>query len=196
MVAEAMSVKLADHKASTPETNKPFWHLPSWLRLRRPAYKALKDADGMPIKGNTLISESSDIPEDSPLLKKAGLDAAAEGRKFGRTRSDLEDEEPFVPRPNSKVAFNLPDKKKDRAAAGPASSGAVDSTPDARGDPEIQPAALSSIPEHQPTLIGTNVQPPVTGTDVVPVAPMSDMQSGILGDEVPLLEAGKSVEHV
>ena len=193
MVAEAMSVKLANQKASVPETKKPSWHLPSWLKLRRPAYKALKDADAVPSKGNTLTSESSDIPEDSPLLKKAGLDAAAEGRKFGRTRSDLEDEEPFVPRPNSKVAFNLPDKKKTRTAADAAPPGAVDTMPDAHGDDEV---VSGSTPEQHSALIGTNVQPPVTGTDVVPVAPMDDTQPGTLGDDAPLLQAGKSPEHV
>lgn len=179
MVGDAMSVKHTDKSPDAPKTRKSFWRIPRFKR-KGPAYKSLTNADGRP--SEALNSETSDIPEDAPLLKVAAADAAAEGKKYGRSQSMEEEEEDFVPRPHSKVMFNLPEKSKAKPSE-PAAEGQnnmmFNQSPAI--DYNEQTAAVNSA------LIGTDVQPSLTGTDIQPVPPSNDRDPDVSGNTVSLI---------
>ena len=179
-----MSIKHADKAPPVPKARKPFWRIPNFFR-RGPAYKALVNSDRNPSKA-TLDSETSDIPEDAPLLKVGASDAAAENKKYGRSQSTEEEEEPFVPRPRSKVMFSLPEKSKGKAkdiqpAAGETAANRLDTAQVVDGGE--QTAAVSNT-----ALIGTEVQPPIASTDIQPVAPSNDKEPDVPSNTVPLVE--------
>lgn len=184
MVAEAMSVKHVE-KSILQATRRPFWRMPKFTR-KGPAYKSLANADGKPSEAAQLNSETSDIPEDAPLLKVAATDAAAEGKKYGRSQSMEEEEEAFVPRPNSKVMFKLPEKPKAKStepAAGGQTSNLLSQSEAIASDNAAQAAPISNN-----ALIGTEVQPPVAGTEIQPVAPSNDKSPNVPGNNVSLLD--------
>lgn len=160
MVATALSVKHADKAPAVPTARKAFWRIPKFVH-KGPAYKALVNRDRNTSKA-TLDSETSDIPEDAPLLKAGASDAAAENKKYGRSQPAEEEEEPFVPRPRSKVMFSLPEKSKGKAQ-------------------DIQTA-------DETTTNRLEVQPPIAGTDIQPVAPSNDKEPDVPSNIVPLVE--------
>ena len=179
-----MSVKHADKAPAVPMARKTFWRLPKFLP-KGPGYKTLVNSDRNSSKA-TLDSETSDIPEDAPLLKVGASDAAAENRKYGRSQSVEEEEEPDVPRPHSKVMFSLPDKSKGKAKdfqtpADEPTNNRPDSTQAANGNE--QTAAVSNT-----ALIGTGVQPPIAGTDIQPVAPSNDKVPDVSSNFIPSAE--------
>ncbi len=111
MVADAMAVQLPSSKASTVpasstavSTQRSFW--PAFLGRRGSAYKALKDVDKHAKKRDPNAAETDENSDDVPLLKAGDPTAAKYAEKLSR-RS--EQEEPFVPRPNIRITFKLPD---------------------------------------------------------------------------------------
>ncbi len=111
MVADAMAVQLPSSKASTVpasptavSTKRSFW--PAFLGRRGSAYQALKNVDKHAKKTDPNAAETDKNSDDVPLLKAGDPTAAKYAEKLSR-RS--EQEEPFVPRPNSRITFKLPD---------------------------------------------------------------------------------------
>ena len=110
MVADAMAVQLPSSKASTVPasptvgTKRSFW--PAFLGRRGSAYKALKDVDKHVKKKDPNAAETDENSDDVPLLKAGDPTAAKYAEKLSR---HSEQEEPFVPRPNSRITFKLPD---------------------------------------------------------------------------------------
>ena len=110
LVAEAMAVQVPTTKAVTAPTtrtpNRSFWRLP-FFGHNKTAYKALKDVDSPDKKPKgSRADETDEASDDVPLLKAGGLTSAKYAEKLGR---HAEEEEPFVPRPHSRITFKLPD---------------------------------------------------------------------------------------
>ena len=167
MVADAMAVQLPSGKASTVPASAPvstkhsFW--PAFLGSRGSAYKALKDVDKHAKKKDPNAAETDETSDDMPLLKAGDPTAAKYAEKLSR-RS--EQEEPFVPRPNSRITFKLPD-----------------STP----SEDMQPETLSVPQETTPTDIRAPDDADISPTDdLIPannLLPASDMAPA--SDTVP-----------
>lgn len=180
MVTQAMAPKHAADKTPEPlQPAKPFWRFPTFKR-KSLAYKGLKNTDGKPVKA-ALETETSDIPEDTPLLKVGASDAAAENKKYGRSQSMEDDEEPFVPNPRSKVMFNLPEKTKAKSKEATTQEPSSITSLQPTAEDAEQSAATSSS-----ALIGTEVQPPVADTGIQPVAPSNVKESDAPGHDLQL----------
>ena len=127
-----MAVQVPSNKSGPVTTIKPkthsFWHVPFFGR-KGPAYQSLKDVDSpFKSKGSRISAETTD---DVPLLK-AGNPTKYQEKLSRRAASD--DDEPFVPRPNTRIKFQLPD-----------STVTPQESPRATQEPEIEVAAVSDI---------------------------------------------------
>lgn len=121
MVAEAMAVQLPSSKSAPVVTSKPkkrsFWRIP-FLGHKGPAYQSLKDVDS-PIKHRgSEVPAASEITDDVPLLKAGDLVKTKYQEKLSR-RAASDDDEPFVPRPNTRIKFKLPDSEVKPSREGP-----------------------------------------------------------------------------
>lgn len=121
MVAEAMAVQLLSSKSAPVVTSKPkkrsFWRIP-FLGHPGPAYQSLKDVDS-PIKHKgSEVPDASEITDDVPLLKAGDHIKTKYQEKLSR-RAASDDDEPFVPRPNTKIKFKLPDSTITPSREGP-----------------------------------------------------------------------------
>ncbi|DBA94392.1 TPA: hypothetical protein ACH3X1_001997 [Trebouxia sp. C0004] len=109
MVADAMAVQLPSSKASsvpaspTVSTKRSFW--PAFLGRRRSAYKGLKDVDKHVKKKDSNAAGTDENSDDVPLLKAGDPTGAKYAEKLKR---HSEKDELFVPRPNSRITFKLP----------------------------------------------------------------------------------------
>ena len=146
MVAEAMAVQLPS-KSAPVATIKPkrstFWHIPLFGH-RGPAYQSLKDVDS-PIKGKGSMASAAanEDTDDMPLLKAGDPIKGKYQEKLTR-RAASDDDETFVPNPNSKIRFQLPTDKSSEASPRPTI------------EPEIAPENLhadSSAAEDSPATV-------------------------------------------
>lgn len=105
-----MAVQLPTSKsASAPpqvKAKRNFWPTMS-IGHRRSAYQALKNVDS-PVKSKGSRDMTSEDTEDVSLLKAGDPTAAKYSERLSH-RSASAKEEPFVPRPNSRITFKLPD---------------------------------------------------------------------------------------
>lgn len=110
MVAEAMAVQLPSSKSRPVTTSKPkrrsFWRIP-FLSYKRPAYEALKDVDSPNKKKGSLNPAASEVTDDVPLLEAGHPIKTKYQEKLSRHAAS-DDDEPFVPRPNTRIKFQLP----------------------------------------------------------------------------------------
>lgn len=132
MVAEAVAVQLPSSKSAPVITSKPkkrsFWRIP-FFGHKGPAYQSLKDVDS-PIKSKGAeMPGASEITDDEPLLKAGDPIKAKYQEKLSR-RAASDDDEPFVPRPNTRIKFKLPD------------STVTPSGPQAAKDPDMEPVTV------------------------------------------------------
>ena len=129
MVAEAMAVELPSSKSAPvvpkPKVKRSFWP----FKRNKSAYKALKDVDAPVRRKDPQDAQAEDDADDSPLLKAGSPTAAKYAEKLSR-KNATEDEEPFVPRPNSRIKFKLPEK-----------------TPSEDSAPEVIPTSTAQDPE-------------------------------------------------
>ncbi len=107
LVAEAMAVPLPSSKAASTQhaAKHRLWHVPFFGGKKSP-YKGLKNVEGS-AKRKGLHDNMDKSAEDIPLLKAGDPAAAKCAEKL--SRRNAEEDEPFVPRPNSKITFKLPD---------------------------------------------------------------------------------------
>ena len=131
MVAEAMAVQLPSSKSAPVITNKPkrrsFWHVP-FFRHKGPAYQSLKDVDS-PVKNKgSELPSADETTDDVPLLKTGGPIKTKYQEKLSR-RAASDDDEAFVPRPNTRIKFNLPDSKAVSSEEGPQTATEPDMEP-------------------------------------------------------------------
>ncbi len=107
LVAEAMAVPLPSSKAASTQhaAKHSLWHVPFFGGKKSP-YKALRDVES-PVKRKGLHDNMDKSAEDIPLLKAGDPTATKYAEKL--SRRNAEEDEPFVPRPNSKITFKLPD---------------------------------------------------------------------------------------
>ena len=107
LVAEAMAVPLPPSKAVSTQhaAKRSLWHVPFFGGKKSP-YKGLKDVE-CSVKRKGLHDNMDKSAEDIPLLKAGDPTAAKYAEKL--SRRNAEEDEPFVPRPNSRITFKLPD---------------------------------------------------------------------------------------
>ena len=190
MVADAMAVQLPSSKASTVPayppvyTKRSFW--PAFLSRRGSAYKTLKDVDKRAKKKDPNAAETDGNSDDVPLLKAGDPTAAKYAEKLSR-RS--EQEEPFVPRPNSRITFKLPDSTPSEdmqpesvpQETTPADTGAPDDADISPTDDLIPANNLLSASDMAPTndTVSANGVSPVKGVasvgDAVPAAELKTL---------------------
>ena len=107
-----MAVQLPTSKSvnAPPQVKakRSFWPTLS-IGRRRSAYQALKNVDS-PVKSKGSRDMTSEDTEDVSLLKAGDPTAAKYVERLShRSASASAKEEPFVPRPNSRITFKLPD---------------------------------------------------------------------------------------
>lgn len=106
-----MAVQVPSNKSGPVTTIKPrkrsFWHI-SFFGRKGPAYQSLKDVDSPTKNKGSRISAVSETADDVPLLKAGSPTKAQFQEKLSRHAAS-DDDEPFVPRPNTRIKFRLPD---------------------------------------------------------------------------------------
>ena len=146
MVAEAMAVEVPSSKSALvpPKTKvkRNFWP----FGRKTSAYRALKDVDAAVKRRGAQKAETDDATDDDPLVKAGVPTAAKYAEKLSR-KNATDCEEPFVPRPNSRIKFKLPDK-----------------IPSEDTLPEVIPASTSQEPQ-QLSDMGTGEDEKVTAAD-------------------------------
>ncbi len=102
-----MAVPLPSSKAASTQhaAKRRLWHVPFFGGKKSP-YKGLKDVESS-VKRKGSHDNMDKSAEDIPLLKAGDPTAAKYAEKL--SRRNAEEDEPFVPRPNSKITFKLPD---------------------------------------------------------------------------------------
>ena len=102
-----MAVPLPSSKAASTQhaVKRHLWHVPFFGGKKSP-YKGLKDVESS-VKRKGSHDNMDKSAEDIPLLKAGDPTAAKYAEKL--SRRNAEKDEPFVPRPNSKITFKLPD---------------------------------------------------------------------------------------
>lgn len=169
-----MAVQLPSNK-SGPVTaikskKRSFWHVP-FFGHKGPSYQSLKDVDS-PIKNkgsrSSAASENTDVV---PLLKAGDPTKANYQEKLNR-RVASDDDEPFVPRPNARIKFQLPDSPVTPS----------NESPQALQEPDVEPVIV-----------------PETGTASKAAAafaltPEDDLMSAPLSDPSPAAGAAGDVD--
>lgn len=107
-----MAVQLPSSKSAPIITTKPkersFWRIP-FFGHKGPAYQSLKDVDS-PVKNKgSEMPAASEITDDEPLLKAGDPIKIKKYQEKLSRRAGSDDDEPFVPRPNTRIKFNLPE---------------------------------------------------------------------------------------
>ena len=128
LVAEAMAVPLPSSKAASTQhaAKRSLWHAPFFGGKKSP-YKTLRDVES-PVKRKGMHDNMGKSAEDIPLLKTGDPTAAKYAEKL--SRRNAEEDEPFVPRPNSRITFKLPDRTPSenmQSEADPQQAAATDS---------------------------------------------------------------------
>ncbi len=102
-----MAVPLPSSKAASTQhaVKRHLSHVPFFGGKKSP-YKGLKDVESS-VKRKGSHDNMDKSAEDIPLLKAGDPTAAKYAEKL--SRRNAEKDEPFVPRPNSKITFKLPD---------------------------------------------------------------------------------------
>lgn len=134
-----MAVQLPSNKSGPVTTIKPkrrsFWRIP-FFGHQGPSYQSLKDVDS-PVKNKgSRTSAASDNTDDVPLLKAGDPTKAKYKEKLNR-RAASDDDEPFVPRPNTRIKFQLP-----HSPVTPS-----EGSPRATQEPDVEP---ETVPETGP----------------------------------------------
>ena len=87
---------------------RSFWRIPvSFFGHRQSAYRALKDVDS-PVKRKSSSDNTEENTEETLLLKTGSPTTAKYAEKLSR-HAGAEEKELYVPRPNSRITFKLPD---------------------------------------------------------------------------------------
>ena len=174
-----MAVQLPSSRASKVPTpvavKRSFWRRPFFGR-RGAAYQTLKDVDS-PVKSKGSHDTINDGSEDMPLLKAGDPSAAKYTEKLSR-RSAAEEEEPFIPRPNSRITFKLPN-----------STPSEDMQPEVMTMPKKIPAGVK-----EPDVLVTNATATVDLAAVSDVAPEEHATSA--NDMVPASDTTAGNEMV
>ena len=141
LVAEAMAVQLPSNKSGPVTTTKPkrcnFWRIP-FFGHQGPSYQSLKDVDS-PVKNKgSRTSAASENTDDVPLLKAGDPTKAKYKEKLNRHAAS-DDDEPFVPRPNARIKFQLPDSPVTSSEGSPRATQEPDGEPVTV--PETEPAS-------------------------------------------------------
>jgi len=186
MVADAMAVQLPSSKASivpaspTVSTKRSFW--PAFLGRRGLAYKALKDVDKPAKKKDPSAAGTDENSDDVSLLRAGDSTGAKYAEKLSR-RS--EQEEPFVPRPNSRITFKLPNST-------PSEDTQPENAPQETTPTDIRAPDDADISPTDDLIPANNLLPAsdmVPANDTVPandVSPVKEMVSA--SDAVPAAE--------
>ena len=165
-----MAVQLPSSKSAPVPINAPkkrsFWRFP-FMRHRGPAYQSLKDVDS-PVKGKGSQSgTANEDTDDAPLLKAGDPTKAKYQEKLSR-RAAFDDSEPFVPRPNTRIKFQLPNstppEDSPRATAEQDTVHAPDSIAEISGTPETN------------LLTGNDT---ALATDLIPAAAAADAGAAV-----------------
>lgn len=154
-----MAVKVPSNKSGPVTTIKSkkrsFWHMPFFGR-KGPAYQSLKDVDSPAKNKGSRTSAVSETADDVPLLK-AGSPTKYQEKLSRRAASD--DDEPFVPRANTRIKFRLPEQESPHVTQEPEIEAAV--VPDS-GTASNAAAAVALAPEDD-LIIATLLNPSPAG---------------------------------
>ena len=165
-----MAVQLPSNKSGPVTTIRPkkrsFWHVP-FFGHAEPSYQSLKDVDSPVRNKGSRISAASENTDVSPLLKAGDPTKAKYQEKLNR-RAASDDDEPFVPRPNTRIKFQLPDSPVTPS----------NESPQAIQEPGVKPVI---VPESG---IASNAAVAFT------LAPEDDLISAPLSDPSPAGAAG------
>ena len=105
-----MAVQLHSSKPASSQgaVKRSFWRIPvSFFGHSPSAYRALKDVDS-PVKRKGSSNKTEENTEEMLLLKTGSPTTAKYAEKLSR-HAGAEEKELYVPRPNSRITFNLPD---------------------------------------------------------------------------------------
>ena len=164
MVAEAMAVELPSSK-SAPVVPKPKVKCSFWpFGRNKSAYKALKDVDAPVKRKDPRDTQADDDTDDGCLLKAGAPTAAKYAEKLSR-KNATEDEEPFVPRPNSRIKFKLPEKT-------PSEDSAPEVIPTSTAQDSEQPSEVVSVGDAE-----VNAADPVASPENAPLIPAIETTS-------------------
>ena len=171
MVAEAMAVELPTSKASSAPPPPPvkvkhsFWSFWPFTR-RRSAYKTLKDVDTPQLKQKGSADTGADDDTDEGPLLKAGDPTTAKYAEKLKRKAVSEDEEPFIPRPNSRITFKLPDKEpsEDVTPEAPATQQAEIAAEDSPKDTALMNSKVTEEGQPASSLIPANNDVPTGNT--------------------------------
>ena len=162
-----MAVQLPSIKSGPVTTVKPnrrsFWRIP-FFGHKGPSYQSLKDVDS-PVKNKgSRSSAASENTDDAPLLKAGDPTKAKYQEKVNR-RVASDDNEPFLPRPNARIKFQLPDSSVTPS----------EESPRATQEPDVESV----------TAPGTGTASNAAASVLVALAPDDDLISATLSDPSP-----------
>ena len=170
-----MAVQLPTSKSGNAppqvKAKRNFWPTLS-IGRRRSAYRALRNVDS-PVKSKGSRDMTSEDTEDVSLLKAGDPTAAKYAERLSH-RSASAKEEPFVPRPNSRITFKLPDN-----------------TPSEDMQPEGIPEETAIIKLKQPN---TPTQDDVPADGTFPVDELVPANDHLSANDMPLANK-KTPDH-
>lgn len=171
MVAEAMAVQLPSNKSGPVTTVKPkrrsFWRVP-FFGNKGPSYHSLKDVDS-PIKNKgSRTSAASENTDDVPLLKAEDPTKAKYQEKLNR-RVASDDDEPFVPRPNARIKFQLPDSSVTPS----------EESPQATQGPDVEPVTVPGTASNAATSIALAPEDDLISATLSGPSPAAGVAGGI-----------------
>lgn len=105
-----MAVQLHSGKPAISQgaVKRSFWRIPApFFGHGQSAYRALKDVDS-PVKRKSSSDNTEENTEETLLLKTGSPTTAKYAEKLSR-HAGAEEKELYVPRPNSRITFKLPD---------------------------------------------------------------------------------------